>query len=88
MAHHEGDHRTVPCDKTADEDSGECSPSFNGALPPYAVHTPVAHVLADKLSRIYMPGAAGKADRSVHPALAEAERTEVPVRDDSWYLVK
>ena len=48
----------------------------------------MAHVLADKLSRIYMPGAAGKADQSVHPALAEAELTEVPVRNDSWYLVR
>ena len=59
------------------------------SFPPDAIHTPgVSHVIADKLSRIYMPGAAGKADASVHQALAQAVRTTVPVRDDRWYMVQ
>ena len=59
------------------------------SFPPEAFHTPgVAHVLADKLSRIHMPGAPGLADQSLHHALAGAELTEVPVRNNDWYLVK
>ena len=56
------------------------------SFPPDAVHTPgVAHVLADRLSRVFIPGGNGKVDRSIHPALANAEVTNVPVRDDYWY---
>jgi len=59
------------------------------SFPPDAIHTPgVSHVIADKLSRVYMPGAAGKADASVHHALAKAVRATVPVRDDRWYMVQ
>ena len=48
----------------------------------------MAHVLADKLSPIHMPGAPGMADQNIHHALAGAELTEVPVRNNDWYLVK
>ena len=59
------------------------------SFPPDAIHTPgVSHVIADKLSRVYMPGAAGKADASVHHALAKAVRTTIPVRNDGWYMVQ
>ena len=56
------------------------------SFPPDAVHTPgVAHVLADRLSRVFAPGGKNKVDKSIHPALVNAEVTNVPVRDDHWY---
>jgi hypothetical protein len=56
------------------------------SFPPDAVHTPgVAHVIADKLSRIYAPGGGGKASSSLHPALHDAVETQLPVRNRSWY---
>ena len=56
------------------------------SFPPDAVHTPgVAHVLADRLSRVYAPDGPGKVDKTVHPLLADAILTTVPDRDGSWY---
>ena len=56
------------------------------SFPPDAVHTPgVAHVLADRLSRIFAPNGSGLVDKTIHPALANAELTMVPERDNSWY---
>ena len=56
------------------------------SFPPDAIHTPgVAHVLADRLSRVYAPGGPGKVDKTIHPALANAQLTEVPERNSSWY---
>ena len=56
------------------------------SFPPDAVHTPgVAHVLADRLSRVHAPDGSGIVDKTIHPALAHAELTTVPDRDDSWY---
>ena len=56
------------------------------SFPPDAVHTPgVAHVIADKLSRIYAPGGDGKASPELHPALHDASETQLPVRNRSWY---
>ena len=56
------------------------------SFPPDAIHTPgVAHVLADRLSRVFMPGGSGKVDKNVHPALAQSELTIVPDRDSTWY---
>ena len=53
------------------------------AFPPDVLHTPgIAHKLADQLSRIYDPKAA---TTCAHPALANATRTAVPVRDRDWY---
>ena len=56
------------------------------SFPPDAVHTPgLAHKVADLLSRVHAPGAIGDSDTVVHPALAQAARTEVPVRSKAWY---
>ena len=56
------------------------------SCPPDATHTlGVAHVIADKLSRIYAPGGTGVLDTSVHPALTTAALTPVPVRNAAWY---
>ena len=52
------------------------------AFPPAVLHTPgIAHKLADQLSRIDDPKAATSCE---HSALANAVRTEVPVRTRSW----
>ena len=52
------------------------------SFPPDALHTPgVAHKVADLLSRVHAPGASGDSNAVVHPALAQAARTEVPVRN-------
>jgi hypothetical protein len=50
-----------------------------------AVRAGVAHVLADRLSRVYAPGGPGKVDRTTHPALMNSQLTEVPERNSSWY---
>ena len=53
------------------------------AFPPDVLHTPgIAHKLADQLSQIFDPKAAATC---VHPALANATRTAVPIRDRNWY---
>ena len=55
------------------------------SFPPDAVHTPgIAHVLADKLSRIHAPGGSGSR-KDLHPALAQAAETVAPIRKSSWY---
>ena len=42
------------------------------SFPPEAIHTPgVAHVIADKLSRVPAPGGSGQC-KDIHPALAMA----------------
>ena len=56
------------------------------SFPPDAIHTPgVAHVLADRLSRVFMPGGTGRVDSSIHPALTHSELTTVPIRNSDWY---
>ena len=56
------------------------------SFPPDAIHTPgIAHVLADRLSRVYMPGESGRVDSSTHPALAQSEVTKAPKRNSDWY---
>ena len=56
------------------------------SFPPDAVHTPgLAHVIADKLSRIYAPGGSGSPSADLHPALAHAELTPAPERNSKWY---
>ena len=62
------------------------------SFPPDAEHTPgVAHVLADRLSRVHAPETnggppiAGTIPDSLHPAIANATRDQAPVRDASWY---
>jgi hypothetical protein len=64
------------------------------SFPPDAEHTPgVAHVLADKLSRVYAPEAnggpiiTGTIHESLHPAIANATCDHAPVRDGSSYQV-
>ena len=53
---------------------------------PDVCHTPgVAHVVADELSRAFMPGRAGEATEFTHPALTKSTRTQCPTRDFSWY---
>ena len=55
------------------------------SFPPDAVHTPgIAHVLADKLSRIHAPGGSGSC-KDLHPAFAQAAETVAPIRKSSWY---
>ena len=56
------------------------------SFPPDAARTPgAAHVFADRLSRIFAPKGSGVADNSIHPALVNTVRTNVPTRDASWY---
>ena len=56
------------------------------SFPPDAMHTPgVAHVLADRLSRVFAPGGTGTVTKDLHPALASAQLTDVPVRVPAWY---
>jgi hypothetical protein len=56
------------------------------SFPPDAVHTPgVAHVIADKLSRVYAPSGDGSVGPHLHPALLNATQSLVPVRDRRWY---
>ena len=55
------------------------------SFPPDAAHTPgIAHVLADKLSRIHAPGGSGSC-KDLHPAIAQATETVAPVRKPAWY---
>ena len=54
---------------------------------PEAVHTPgLAHVVADLLSRVHAPSGSGSADSNLHPALANAEQSLVPDRDEQYYI--
>lgn len=53
---------------------------------PDATHTRgVAHVIADRLSRVFMPGGTGIVDKSIHACRAEAKEAVAFTRDDSWY---
>ena len=55
------------------------------SFPPDALHTPgVAHVIADRLSRVHAPGGDGTPVNS-HPALAMASETSTPARERAWY---
>ena len=55
------------------------------SFPPDAIHTPgVAHVLADKLSRIHAPGGTGTCV-NLHPAIAQAAESVAPRRTPEWY---
>ena len=55
------------------------------SFPPDALHTPgVAHVIADRLSRVYAPGASGIPSQC-HHALAMAAETATPARYATWY---
>ena len=56
------------------------------SFPPDATHTPgVAHVIADRLSGVFMPGGTGIVDKSTYASLAEAKEAVAPARDESWY---
>ena len=57
------------------------------SFPPDAVHTPgIAHIVADKLPRIFAPGGSRPASNAhIHPALARAKETTAPSRDATWY---
>ena len=53
------------------------------AFPPAVTHTPgIAHKLADSLSRELD---ANTDHVAAHPALADATKTEAPLRPRSWY---
>ena len=55
------------------------------SFPPDAVHTPgVAHVLADRLSRVHCPDGPGRASADLHPAIADATEASVPERTKAW----
>ena len=56
------------------------------SIQPDVAHTPdVAHVFADRLSKVFAPNGTGIIEKSMHPALVSAQLTEVPVRHTSWY---
>ena len=56
------------------------------SFPPDAVHTPgIAHVVADKLSRIFAPGGTGIVNKNIHPALEHAIETPAPIRNSEWH---
>jgi len=53
---------------------------------PEATHTPgLSHVVADLLSRVFSPTGSGTVSSALHPALANAELTDVPNRNENWY---
>ena len=56
-------------------------------FPTDVVHTPgAAHIVADKLSRIFAPGGSRPAiNAHIHPALARAKETTAPSRDATCY---
>ena len=55
------------------------------SFPPDAIHTPgIAHVLADKLSRIHAPGGSGSC-MNLHPAITHAVESVAPARTPEWY---
>ena len=61
--------------------SGARPKACGTVLPPDAVHAPgVAHVLADRLSRVHWPGGPGRASADLHPAIADATEASVPER--------
>ena len=56
------------------------------SFPPDAIHTPgIAHVVADKLSRIHSPDGDGIVGLSIHHALSSATAVQVPARTAEWY---
>ena len=56
------------------------------SFPPEVIHTPgVAHVIADKLSRVHAPGGTGVVDNSIHFTLEHAQLSAPPARDAKWY---
>ena len=58
------------------------------SFPHDAEHTlGMAHVLADRLTRVYAPNGLGALSESLHPALASAQLSEAPVRSTGWYKV-
>ena len=65
----------------------ELALSFVGfSFLPGVYHTPgIAHVIADKLSRLDDPGCTNAADIVNHPALQQAVRTNVKERDVHYY---
>ena len=59
------------------------------SFPPDAVHTPgVAHVAADRLSRVYSPDGNGKVTCSIHHSLIHAAEVKAPVRTSDWYIAE
>ena len=56
------------------------------SFPPDAVHTPgIAHVVADKLSRVFGPECAGVVNNKINLALEHATETQAPSRNSEWY---
>ena len=54
------------------------------SFPPDAAHTlGIAHVIADRLSRMHAPD--GKDYQELHPALRNAKQTKVLARNAAWY---
>ena len=56
------------------------------SFPPDAEHVPgIAHILADKLSRVYSPTGTGVLTDDLHPALPQAMVATAPPRVASYY---
>ena len=56
------------------------------SFPPDAEHVPgIAHILADKLSRVYSPTGTGVLTDNLHPALCQAAEAVAPHRDATCY---
>ena len=57
------------------------------SFPPDAIHTPgIAHIAADRLSRVFSPEGTGRASADLHHSLRNAVETIAPVHDDSYYV--
>ena len=56
------------------------------SFPPDAAHAlGISRVIADRLPRVFAPGATGEVSCQLPPSLAAAVRISVPVRDKKWY---
>ena len=55
------------------------------SFPPDAVHTSgMAHVIADNLSRVHVPGGSDEVNKNIHPALASVDEPMAPLRNLGW----
>ena len=59
------------------------------SFPPDAIHTPgLAHIAADRLSRVFSPEGTGRASADLHHSLQNVVEVKAPVRDDSYYVAE
>ena len=57
------------------------------SFPPDAIHSPgIAHIAADRLSRVFSPEGTGRASADLHHSLRKPVEIIAPVRDDCYYV--